>query len=27
METDEEFKEEFKNLLDELLPMIEKAVE
>lgn len=27
METDETFKEEFKNMIDELLPMIEKAVE
>ena len=27
METDEEFKEEFKDMIDELLPMIEKAVE
>jgi hypothetical protein len=27
METDEAFKEEFKNMIDELLPMIEKAVE
>ena len=27
MEEDEAFREDFKNMIDELLPMIEKAVE
>jgi len=27
METDEEFKKELKSMIDELLPLIEKAVE